>query len=319
MKYAIGIDIGGTNTKLGTVSEGGKVLSKRDFKTNEYPSFDTYIVRLISEISELIKESGKDCCGIGVGAPNGNFYKGTIDHAANLPFGVSAPLVDKLREAFGYKHIYLTNDANAAALGERIYGGGKTYDHFITITLGTGLGSGIIIDGKLLYGADGNAGELGHVCVVENGRICGCGNKGCLETYVSATALRRTFFERLAYHNGKSSIGHLPWDKVDAKVIEDAAKSGDVPALETYEITGRILGRSLADFVHFSRPSAIFLFGGLIKSGELLFKPVRLAMEEHLMPVFKGKVKVLPSELPEADAAILGSSALVWSGVESDK
>ena len=318
MKYAIGIDIGGTNTKLGTVSDSGRVITRNTFNTTDYDSFDTYIEHLIEEISALIKKSGEECKGIGIGAPNGNYYKGTIDMAANLPFGLEAPIVDRLRNAFGYKHIYLTNDANAAALGEKIYGGGKTYDHFITITLGTGLGAGIIVDGKLLYGADGNAGELGHVCAVEGGRICGCGNKGCLEAYASATGIKRTFFEMLAYYNGKTSLSGYSWETINPKIIEDAAKAGDEVSKATYDFTGRILGRALADFVHFSRPSVFFLFGGPVKSGELIFAPTRKSMEEHLMPVFRGKVKVLPSELPEADAAILGSSALVWSGIANE-
>lgn len=304
---------------IGIVDLDGKVLSRRNFKTVNYDSFETYIVALVEQISAEIKTSKGDCCGIGIGAPNGNYLSGNIEFAANLPFGKSAPLVAKLREAFGFKHIYLTNDANAAALGERIYGGGKIYDHFITITIGTGLGAGVIIDGKMLYGSDGNAGELGHVKVAEHGRVCGCGGRGCLETYVSATGIKRTYFELLSHYNGKSKIANLGWDKVDARVIEDAAKDGDAVCLETYRRTGNILGRSLADFVHFSSPSAFFLFGGPVKSGELLFAPVRESLEQNLMPIFRNKVKILPSELPEADAAILGSSALVLSALANEK
>lgn len=313
MKYAIGVDIGGTNTKLGVVDEKGSVLKRHEFKTTDYDNFASYMEGLIKAVSFLTSSTDGECMGVGIGAPNGNYYKGTIDYAPNLPFGRSAPIVETLRMAVGYEHIYLSNDANAAALGEKIYGGGRNLDHFIVITLGTGLGSGIIIDGKLVLGADGFAGELGHVCAVPNGRLCGCGNRGCLETYASATGIKRTFLEMVAKYNGKSSIANCTWDKLDARVIEDAARAGDKAAAETYQITGNILGRCLSDFVLFSRPSAIFLFGGPVKSGDLLLKPTVDSMERHLMSVFRNKVKVLPSELPASDAAILGASALVWN------
>lgn len=318
MNYAIGIDIGGTNTKLGAVDEKGLVFEHHEFKTTDYKNFASYMHALEAAIKELNKKvpAGGECVGVGIGAPNGNYYKGTIDFAPNLPFGPCAPIVETLRMAFGYEHIYLSNDANAAALGEKIYGGGKNIDHFIVITLGTGLGSGIIIDGKLLLGADGFAGELGHVCAVPNGRVCGCGKRGCLEAYVSATGIKRTFLEMLAKYNGVSRISHLNYEQLDAKVIEDAAKEGDIAAQETYEITGTLLGRCLADFVCFSRPSAIFLFGGPVKSGDLLFKPTIKSLDDNSMPIFKGKVKVLPSELPASDAAILGASAMVWHALE---
>ncbi len=313
MKYAIGVDIGGTNTKLGVVDEKGSVLKRHEFKTTDYDNFASYMEGLIQAVTFLSSNTDGECMGVGIGAPNGNYYKGTIDYAPNLPFGRSAPIVETLRMAVGYEHIYLSNDANAAALGEKIYGGGRNLDHFIVITLGTGLGSGIIIDGKLVLGADGFAGELGHVCAVPNGRLCGCGNRGCLETYASATGIKRTFLEMVAKYNGKSSIANKTWNELDARVIEDAAREGDKAAAETYQITGNILGRCLADFVLFSRPSAIFLFGGPVKSGDLLLKPTVDSMERHLMSVFRNKVKVLPSELPASDAAILGASALVWN------
>ncbi len=317
MKYSIGIDIGGTNTELGVVDEKGVVVKRHEFKTTDYSDFPTYMKGLEDAIKVLTKDQDGECQGIGLGAPNGNYYKGTIDFAPNLPFGECAPIVDTLRKAFGYKHIYLSNDANAAAVGEKIYGGGKKLDHFIVITLGTGLGSGIIIDGKLLLGVDGFAGELGHVCAVPNGRICGCGKRGCLEAYASATGIKRTFLEMLSKYNGESIIANKTWDELDARVIEDAARAGDMPSIETYKITGSILGRCLADFVHFTRPSTIFLFGGPVKSGELIFEPTRKALEKNLMPVFKNKVQVLPSELPASDAAILGASAMVWSAIDN--
>ena len=292
MKYAIGIDIGGTNTKLGAVDDKGSVLKRHEFKTTDYDNFASYMEGLERAISFLTADTDGECLGVGIGAPNGNYYKGTID-----------------------EHIYLSNDANAAALGEKIYGGGRNLDHFIVITLGTGLGSGIIIDGKLLLGADGFAGELGHVCAVVNGRVCGCGKRGCLETYASATGIKRTYLEMVAKYNGQSTAANVPWSELDAKVIEDAARAGDIAAAETYQITGNILGRCLADFKHFSRPSSIFLFGGPVKSGDLLLVPTRESMEKNLMPVFRNKVKLLPSELPASDAAILGASALVWSAL----
>ncbi len=315
MKYAIGVDIGGTNTKLGVVDEKGNVLKRHDFKTTDYRDFATYAEALERAITFLTSDSSGECVGVGIGAPNGNYYTGTIEFAPNLPFSRSVPIVETLRMALGIKTICLSNDANAAALGEKIYGGGRNLNHFIVITLGTGLGSGIISDGKLILGADGFAGELGHVCAVPNGRLCGCGKRGCLETYASATGIKRTYLEMLAKYNGDSAIANVTWEKLDARVIEDAARAGDRAASETYMITGSILGRCLADFVHFSRPSAIFLFGGPVKSGDLILKPTKIAMEKNLMPVFRDKVKVLPSELPESDAAILGASAMVWDDV----
>ncbi len=316
MKYAIGVDIGGTGTKLGVVDEKGNVLKHHEFKTTDYNDFPTYVVGLEEAIKFLTSSTEGECMGVGIGAPNGNYYTGTIEFAPNLPFGQSVPIVDTLKKSLGYDVICLSNDANAAAIGEKIYGGGKNLDHFILITLGTGLGSGIISDGKIMLGEDGFAGELGHVCAVPNGRLCGCGKRGCLETYASATGIKRTFLEMVSKYNGDSIIANTPWDKLDARVIEDAAKAGDKASIETYQITGAMLGRCLGDFVHFSRPSAIFLFGGPVKSGEMILKPTREAMEKNLMPVFKGKVKVMASELPLGDAAILGASAMVWDALK---
>ncbi|MBQ6535031.1 MAG: ROK family protein [Opitutales bacterium] len=313
MKYAIGIDIGGTGTKLGVVDEKGNVLKHHEFKTTDYKDFPSYTDGLEKAVKHLVSTTDGECMGVGVGAPNGNAYTGMIEYAPNLPFERNAPIVDTLKKKLGYDTVCLSNDANAAAIGEKIYGGGRELDHFILITLGTGLGSGIISDGKIMLGADGSAGELGHVCAVPNGRLCGCTKRGCLETYASATGIKRTFLEMVAKYNGDSSIANTPWDKLDARVIEDAAKAGDRASIETYKITGSILGRCLADFVLFSRPSAIFLFGGPVKSGDLILEPTRASMEKNLMPVFRGKVKVLPSELPLGDAAILGASAMVWS------
>ncbi len=320
MRYSIGIDIGGTNTKLGLVNSEGEVLKRDRFNTTDFKAFDSYVKALTLRIRALMEAADGDCAGVGVGAPNGNYYKGAIDCAPNLPFARGElPIVEALRAELGLRHIYLTNDANAAALGEKIYGGAKGMEHFITITLGTGLGSGIIIDGRLLYGADGAAGELGHTCAVPGGRLCNCGCRGCLETYASATGIRRTFFELMAHYGGGSCLQNKRWDEIDALEIELAAKAGDKIALETYQKTGEILGRSLASFVAFSRPQAIFLFGGPVKSGDLLLEPTRRAMDENLYPIWKGKVKLAPSHLPESDAAILGSSSLVWDAINCGK
>ena len=317
MEYAIGIDIGGTNTKIGAVLKDGKVVAENRFSTTDardYNSYMSLLVKAIKSLMELVSE-GK-CMGIGLGAPNANYYTGAIEMAPNLPF-TSGPIVDTLRMNFNLEHMYLTNDANAAALGEKIYGGAKDMKDFIMITLGTGLGSGIVVNGKMVYGADGFAGELGHVTVVDSGRMCNCGKRGCLEAYVSATGIKRTYFEKVCEYNGRSTISDVKWSDMDAKVIEDAARAGDKAAIETYEYTGYMLGKSLADFVMFSRPEAIFLFGGPVKAGDLIFKPAEKSMNEHLLEVFKNKVKLLPSKLPSAYAAILGASALVWDAVEN--
>lgn len=314
MEYTIGIDIGGTNTKLGVVSGEGKVVKRGEFKTGNYNDFTSYITALEKAIRALIDamdDGNSKCLGIGIGAPNGNYYSGCIEYAPNLSFGKFAPIVETLKKDLGYEDVYLSNDANAAAVGEKIYGGARNIKDFIVITLGTGVGSGIFVDDKLLLGADGFAGELGHTCAVPNGRPCGCGRLGCLEAYASATGIRRTFFELLAKYNGKSIIANKKWDEVDAKVIEDAAKAGDRVAMETYEFTGNILGKSLADFVCFSRPEVIFLFGGPVKSGEMILQPTRDSMERYMLPLFRGKVRVEASKLKESDAAILGAAAMV--------
>lgn len=316
MEYTIGIDIGGTNTKLGVVSFDGRVLNRTRFNTADFRDFKSYVETLGTTIRSLMKTAEGDCLGIGIGAPNGNFYSGTIDYAPNLPFPGVLPLVEALRELFGFRHIYLTNDANAAALGEKIYGGAKDLEHFIMITVGTGLGSGIIIDGKLVYGADGAAGELGHTVAIPNGRLCNCGTRGCLETYASATGIKRTYYELMCFYCGGSLLEEKGWSEIDALEIELAARKGDQVCLETYRQTGEILGRSLASFVAFSRPQEIFIFGGPVKSGELLLAPTRESMEKNLYPIWKNKIKLTPSHLPEADAAIMGASSLVLDAVK---
>jgi glucokinase len=312
--YVIGIDMGGTNTVFGVVDARGNVISKSAIKTSTHEDINLYIDDLHTELNKLIEEAGgkEKIKGIGVGAPNGNFYTGTIEHAPNLPWKGKVPFSELMTNKFGLP-IALTNDANAAAIGEMTYGAARGMKHFIMITLGTGVGSGIVIDGKLVYGNDGFAGELGHTSSVRNnGRMCGCGKSGCLETYASATGVARTAREILEMSKEASLLRNIPADAITSKDVYDAAMGGDKIALEIFEYTGKILGEALADFVAFSAPEAIILFGGLTKSGDLILKPIVEHMNANVLPLWKNKVKVLFSELKEADAAILGASALAW-------
>ncbi|MDD3195772.1 MAG: ROK family protein [Paludibacter sp.] len=312
--YVIGIDMGGTNTVFGVVDARGNVISKSAIKTSTHDDINLYIDDLHTELNKLIEEAGgkEKIKGIGVGAPNGNFYTGTIEHAPNLPWKGKVPFSELMTNKFGLP-IALTNDANAAAIGEMTYGAARGMKHFIMITLGTGVGSGIVIDGKLVYGNDGFAGELGHTSSVRNnGRMCGCGKSGCLETYASATGVARTAREILEMSKEASLLRNIPADAITSKDVYDAAMGGDKIALEIFEYTGKILGEALADFVAFSAPEAIILFGGLTKSGDLILKPIVEHMNANVLPLWKNKVKVLFSELKEADAAILGASALAW-------
>jgi len=313
-KAAIGIDIGGTNTILGIVNENGKILSNHSIPTDTEADFNIYMNKLCIAVRDLIQKNKTeiDVKGIGVGAPNGNYYNGTIEFAPNLHFEGIVPVVDFLKKRFDFEIIVLTNDANAAAIGEMIYGGAKDMNDFIMITLGTGVGSGIVVNGELVYGHDGFAGEIGHTIVFPDGRDCGCGRKGCLETYTSAPGIKRTVFELLSVMNEPTVLREVSFDKLSAKMIDDAARKGDMIAIEAFDYTGDILGLKLADAVAHTSPEAIFLFGGLAQAGNLIFDPVQHYMEEYLLNIYKNKVKLLPSELPPGDAAILGSSALVW-------
>ncbi len=312
--YVVGIDIGGTNTVFGVVDARGSILASGSIKTQTHKELDKYINELYTELSGLISS----CCGIerikgiGVGAPNANFYTGNIEDAANLPWKGVIPFAKILSEKFGVP-VALTNDANAAAIGEMTYGAARGMKDFIMITLGTGVGSGIVANGQLIYGHDGFAGELGHVIIRRGGRLCGCGNHGCLETYTSATGVARTareYIEKRA--NEDSLLRKIPADQITSKDVFDAAVAGDPIAKDVFAYTGEILGEAFADFIKFSSPEAIILFGGLAKSGDLLLIPLREAMEKNLMPVFKNKVKILFSEMKDADAALLGASALAW-------
>lgn len=310
----IGMDMGGTNTVFGVVDSRGNVLSKGAIKTGTHSDVNLYIQDLYDEMSKLIEAAGgtEKFKGIGVGAPNGNYYTGTIEFAPNLPWKGIIPFAKLMTDKFGIPTA-LTNDANAAAVGEMTYGGARGMKNFIMITLGTGVGSGIIIDGKVVYGHDGFAGELGHTAAIrENGRLCGCGKLGCLETYCSATGVVRTARELLASTTKESLLRNIPIESLTSKDVFDAAMDGDEVAKEIFEFTGKILGQSLADFVAFSSPEAIAIFGGLSKAGDLIMQPIREHMEANLLPIWKGKVKLFFSELKEADAAVLGASALGW-------
>ncbi len=314
----IGIDIGGTFTKFGIVDRDGNCLKENFTSTDKYTEFEVYLEHLHTEIEELISpfKNQIDIKGVGIGAPNGNYYNGTIEYAPNLNWKGIVNFVDSFKKYFPGLPVRLTNDANAAAIGEMIYGGAKGIDNFIVITLGTGLGSGIVVNGNVVYGHDGYAGELGHMNVKHRGRQCGCGNRGCLETYVSATGIKRTVFKLLAERIDKSELRDISYNDLTAKMIAEAAKKGDKIALQAFETTGRILGVKLADAVTFSSPETIFIFGGLAKAGDLIFEPTIRYMEENLMYIYKGKIKVLPSQLEGANAAVLGASALAWRELE---
>lgn len=311
--YVVGMDIGGTNTVFGIVDQDGNVVCQDSVKTKAYPIIEDYVNAIGEKLDVLIESvGGKDKInGMGVGAPNGNYYTGNIEFAPNLSWKGIVPLAKLFGERIGVP-CKLTNDANAAAIGEMTYGAAKGMKHFIMITLGTGVGSGIVIDGKLVYGHDGFAGELGHVIAVPDGRLCGCGRKGCLETYCSATGIVRTAKEVLTSSYDPSMLRNIPESELTSKDIFDCAMAGDAIAKDIFQKTGEPLGKSLANFTAFSSPEAFIIFGGLAKAGDLIFKPVKEAMEENMLAVFKNKVKVLPSQLKDADAAVLGASALGW-------
>lgn len=312
-KAAIGIDIGGTNTVLGIVDFDGNIIFHSSIPTitgSDYHPFINSLANLIEKSIAKVKGI-VEIKGIGLGAPNGNYYNGTIEFAPNLKFKGIVPVVDFLKAKFSFDVIILTNDANAAAMGEMIYGGAKGMRDFIMITLGTGVGSGIVVNGEMVYGHDGFAGEIGHTIFDPNGRDCGCGRKGCLETYASATGIKRTVFELLATMNEASSLRNVSFNELSAKMIDEAARAGDKIALTAFDYTGEVLGLKLADAVAHTSPEAIFLFGGLAQAGDLIFEPTKYYLEEQMLDIYKNKVKLLPSKLPPGDAAILGASALV--------
>ncbi|WP_371683043.1 ROK family protein [Barnesiella sp. WM24] len=312
--YVVGIDIGGTNTVFGIVDARGNVIASNSIKTGKHADVNDYIAELKDALNSLIEaHDAKDkIAGIGVGAPNANYFTGMIEDAPNLPWKGKVPLAHLLHEAFGVP-VAITNDANAAAIGEMTYGVARGMKDFIMITLGTGVGSGIVVNGQLVYGHDGFAGELGHVIVKpSNGRMCGCGRTGCLEAYCSATGVARTAREFLEIRTEPSKLRDFPIEEITSKDVYDAAMSGDKLAKDVFQYTGDIMGRAFADFIAFSSPEAIVLFGGLARSGELLMKPIKESLDRNILPIFKGKTKLLLSELKESDAAVLGASALGW-------
>ena len=309
MKVAIGVDIGGTNTVFGLVDEQGNCLVQQSIKTKDFPDPENFVAVLSAKLKELIaSEKNLTVIGLGVGAPNGNYYTGTIDFAPNLNWKGVVPLVQLFEKHFPFP-VVLTNDANAAAIGERIYGAAKGIDDFVMVTLGTGLGSGFVVNGNLVYGHDGFAGELGHTIVEKNGRECGCGRKGCLETYASASGIVRSAKEFLV-NSGGSLLADLK--ELSSKSIADAALKGDALALEIFDYTAEKLGFSLANTVALTSPKLIVLFGGLAQSGDLILKPTKKYMEAYLLNIYQNKVAIVPSKLKASDAAILGASALAW-------
>ncbi len=309
-----GIDIGGTNTEVGLVTKNGNVLERNAMKTHKHGSnFDAYLDDLARMISSLVKKNNVILTGIGIGAPNGNIHNGSIEHAPNLKWKGIIPFCEKLNHFFPEIPVKLTNDANAAALGEKLFGNGRGLNNFLTITLGTGVGSGFIVNGQLMYGHDGMAGEAGHTVVDPNGRKCACGRRGCLETYVSASGIVRTAAELLSIHHFKSKLAEIPFSELQSKQIAELAEQGDEVAREVFAVTGKTLGMKLADFVAITSPKAIFIAGGVVNAGELLLKPVRENMEANLLGIYKGKVKIEKSGLPGIDSAILGAAALVWA------
>ncbi|MCK4662046.1 MAG: ROK family protein [Bacteroidales bacterium] len=309
-----GIDIGGTNTVFGIVDKQGNIIQEESIPTKGYKNVNHFVNELSNKLKILFNKVNKEykLKGVGIGAPNANFYKGTIENAPNLEWKGIIPFSKMMEEKLNVP-VWLTNDANAATLGEMLYGGAKNMRDFLFITLGTGLGSGIVSNGKLIYGHDGFAGEIGHTIVVENGRLCGCGRKGCLETYASASGIKQSVIELLSETNKASILRDYNNANIDSKLIYESAKKGDKISLEAFDFTGKILGKALANSVAYTSPEAIFLFGGLANAGDLLLKPVKESMEANLFNIYKNKVQILLSQLKGNNVAILGASALVWS------
>lgn len=317
-EIVLGIDIGGTKTKIGLVDHQGNVLIHSSFPSRSQENFSAFLSSLSQELDRLRTkaEIPFTLVGVGIGAPNANFYKGEMENPVNFKWGQNVPVVDAIRELLGVPTV-MTNDANAAAIGEMRFGQARGMKNFVLITLGTGLGSGLVIDGKLVHGKDGLAGEMGHIVVRPNGRTCNCGNKGCLETYASATGIKRTVFKLMADMNGKSPLRNFTFNELDSKKITEAALAGDRLAQRAFKYTGTILGTKLADTVAYLNPEAIILSGGLTKAGHLLVNPTEEAMNKHLFPPMKGKVELLLSKLDGANTAVLGAAALIWDRLEA--
>lgn len=316
--YVIGLDLGGTNSVFGIVDTRGDIKATTAIKTGGFDTADAYVDACVDALQVIIEQCGglEKIKAMGIGAPNANYYKGTIEFAPNLPWAHNGvvPLAQMFSERLGGMPVAMTNDANAAAVGEMVYGVARGMKNFIEITLGTGVGSGIVVNGQLLYGHDGFAGELGHVTMVrgEEGRVCGCGRKGCLETYCSATGVARTARELLATTDRPSLLRDLNPESITSLDVSLAAGKGDELAKDIYQFTGKMLGEACADFAAFSSPEAFIFFGGMVKAGDLIMKPIREAYEAHVMPVFRGKAQFLISGLDGASAAVLGASAIGW-------
>lgn len=318
-QLAVGIDIGGTNTVFGLVDRNGTIISEGLIKTKEFEDIEVFVAALYEKINVHLRrlDNTIELLGYGLGAPMGNINNGTIEYPSNLPWKGIIPLAELFRRHTSLP-VTVTNDANAAAVGEMIYGGAKGMKNFVVITLGSGLGSGFVVDGKLVIGANGFAGEIGHTAIRPgaSNRMCGCGRKGCLETYVSASGIKRTVLKIMADSMVESELREVSFNELNSKIIHDAALRGDPIALEAFEHTGRMLGFKLADVVAHTNPEAIFLFGGLALAKDLIFEPAREYMEEHLLSIYRGKVKLLPSQLSTQNAAVLGASSLVWTNKE---
>ncbi|CAN5494858.1 ROK family protein [soil metagenome] len=313
-KLVAAIDIGGTNTVFGLVDTNGKILLKETVSTEHFPIPEDLVAAVCEHIKKAMLQysSTYELSGAGIGAPNGNYFNGTIEFAPNLKWEGIVPLAKLFSERLNVKTV-LTNDANAAAIGEMMFGGAKGMKDFIFITLGTGLGSGIVANGEMILGHDSFAGEIGHVIMYPDGRQCGCGRKGCLETYCSATGIKRTYSDLLMSHHDKAN---LQARVADAKYIYDKAMDGDKDAIEAFNYTGDILGLALANSVAYTSPEAIFLFGGLALAGDFIFKPTVESFERNLLNIYKNKIKILPSQLKENDAAILGAASIILKELE---
>jgi glucokinase len=315
IEVTLGIDVGGTNTAFGFVDVNGKCIVESSIPTKAQNSAADLFSRLHPEIEKLYAAISDKYLlkGIGVGAPNANYYRGTVENPPNLKWGI-VNVVEILKQYYDVPAA-ITNDANASAIGEMLFGAAKGMKDFIVITLGTGLGSGVVVEGKLVYGSDGFAGEIGHTCYDPDGRQCGCGKKGCLETYASATGIKRTVMELLGTCNDESALRNVNYNDLESKMIYTSAIAGDKLAQKAFEITGNILGLKLADAVAVTSPEAIILFGGLALAGDMIINPTKKALEENLFHVFRNKVKVLPSGLPEGNSAVLGAAALIWNEI----
>jgi glucokinase len=319
-KVAIGIDVGGTNTVFSAIDNIGNCIVNGRIATSDFQDFTGFLKSLINEINLSIssyKEDVLEIIGVGIGAPNGNHFTGTIEYAPNLNWTGVINVVKSFKEFYPNIPVILTNDANAAAIGEMVFGSAKNMSDFVVITLGTGLGSGIVVDGKILYGKDGFAGEVGHTIVYPDGRPCGCGRNGCLETYVSATAIVKTVKELMKTTDLNCIFRDSSEEAISSKKISEAAQNGDLLSNAAFEYTGKILGLRLADLIAITNPEAIFLMGGLAQAGDLIFNPTQKSMEENLLKIFKNKVKLLPSGLDCERAAVLGAGALVWKTIEN--